>query len=774
MGLLQELNLKPGVIYGDDVLKLFSYAKEKGFAIPACNVTSSSTAIAALEAAREAKSPIVLQTSQGGAAFFAGKAIPNSAEKQEASVAGSVAAAHYIRSIAPIYGVPVVLHSDHCAKKLLPWLDGMIAADEEEFKRSGTPLFSSHMIDLSEEEVAYNIKTTAEYLKRSAPMKLWLEMEIGITGGEEDGVNNEDVDNNSLYTQPEDIYEIYKTLSPISPYFSIAAGFGNVHGVYKPGNVKLHPELLGKHQEYVAQKLGNGDDKPVFFVFHGGSGSSVEEFQKAISFGVVKVNIDTDLQWAYLSGVRDYVTKNIDYLKTQVGNPEGADKPNKKKYDPRVWVREGEKVMKDRVKQALIDFKAENVFPIKMASVWGLLRRNYFAFNPPIAPQQDGALRFGILGAANIAPLAIIIPAKSHPEVVIQAVAARDQKRAATFAAKHGIPDVLPDYQAIIDDPSIDCVYIPLPNGLHYEWAVKALEAGKHVLLEKPSVANASEAEALFRLPLLKGPTAPVLLEAFHYRFQPSWQCYLTLVDAPNVEHVRASAHIPWFVASDDDIRFQYGLAGGAFMDLGTYCVSAIRQTFQCEPEECLDAKFKTMPAPEENSEYDWKITWRMKNGGTAEAEGTLRAGLLEIESPKLRVTHKETVVEDAKLPAEHEKTRRRKIDVVNFMIGGFWHRIDVVDEYVIKNKTTGAVVKKWTERESKKAYTFREAGMEGVGEDYWLTYRHQLEQFVNRVKGRATNAWVDGEDSIAQMKMIDMAYEKAGLPLRKSPGVTV
>ncbi|KZL80556.1 fructose-bisphosphate aldolase [Colletotrichum incanum] len=361
MGLLQDLNLKPGVVYGDDLLKLFNYAKEKEFAIPAANVTSSSTAVAALEAAREAKSPIILQTSQGGAAYFAGKGIPNSAEKQEASVAGAIAAAHYIRSIAPIYGVPVVLHSDHCAKKLLPWLDGMIAADEEEFKRSGTPLFSSHMIDLSEEEVAYNIETTAKYLKRSAPMKLWLEMEIGITGGEEDGVNNEDVDNNSLYTQPEDIYAIYQALSPISPYFSIAAGFGNVHGVYKPGNVKLHPELLGKHQEFVAQKLGTNDKKPVFFVFHGGSGSAVEEFKKAISFGVVKVNVDTDLQFAYLAGVRDYVVKNIDYLKTQVGNPEGEDKPNKKKYDPRVWVREGEKTMKERVKQALYDFNANDV-----------------------------------------------------------------------------------------------------------------------------------------------------------------------------------------------------------------------------------------------------------------------------------------------------------------------------------------------------------------------------------------------------------------------------
>ncbi|KAF2762421.1 fructose-bisphosphate aldolase [Pseudovirgaria hyperparasitica] len=358
MGILSDLNIKPGVIYGDDVLKVFQYAQEKQFAIPAINVTSSSTVVAALEAAKDKKSPIVLQCSQGGAAYFAGKGLPDSSEKREASVAGAVAAAHYIRAVAPHYGIPVILHTDHCAKKLLPWLDGMFEADEAEFKLTGTPLYSSHMIDLSEEEVKFNIETTAKYLKRAAPMKQWLEMEIGITGGEEDGVNNEDVDNNSLYTQPEDILEIYNTLAPISPYFSIAAGFGNVHGVYKPGNVKLHPELLGKHQKFVQEKISAKSSKPVFFVFHGGSGSTKEEFKQAISFGVVKVNLDTDMQWGYLIGVRDYVTKNIEYLKTQVGNPEGADKPNKKKYDPRVWVREGEKTMKARVEEALDDFAA--------------------------------------------------------------------------------------------------------------------------------------------------------------------------------------------------------------------------------------------------------------------------------------------------------------------------------------------------------------------------------------------------------------------------------
>jgi len=358
MGAKDVLTRKTGVIVGDDVLNLFKYAKEKKFAIPAINVTSSSTVVAALEAARDKNSPIILQTSQGGAAYFAGKGVDN--KDQKASIAGAVAAAHYIRSIAPTYDIPIILHTDHCAKKLLPWLDGMLDADEAYFKEHGEPLFSSHMIDLSEEPVEWNIETTAKYLKRAAPMKQWLEMEIGITGGEEDGVNNEDVDNNSLYTQPEDIWNIWHTLSKISPYFSIAAGFGNVHGVYKPGNVKLHPELLGKHQAYVKDQSKSSEEKPVFLVFHGGSGSSKQEYLDAISYGVVKVNLDTDMQFAYLSGIRDYVLKKKDYLLTAVGNPDGEDKPNKKFFDPRVWVREGEKTMSARVAEGLVDFNTAN------------------------------------------------------------------------------------------------------------------------------------------------------------------------------------------------------------------------------------------------------------------------------------------------------------------------------------------------------------------------------------------------------------------------------
>lgn len=358
MGVQDVLSRKSGVIVGDDVLKLFNYAQEHNFAIPAINVTSSSTVVASLEAARDSKSPIILQMSQGGAAYFAGKGVANG--NQEASIAGGIAGAHYIRSIAPAYGIPVVLHTDHCAKNLLPWLDGLMEADEKYFALHGEPLFSSHMIDLSEEEVEYNISTTAKYHKRAAPMKQWLEMEIGITGGEEDGVDNTGVDNNSLYTQPEDILAIYKALSPISPYFSIAAGFGNVHGVYKPGNVKLHPELLSKHQKHVKDAIGAKEDKPVFLVFHGGSGSGKDEFREAISYGVVKVNLDTDLQYAYLTGIRDYVLNKKDYILAQVGNPDGADKPNKKYFDPRVWVREGEKTMSARVKEALIDFNTAN------------------------------------------------------------------------------------------------------------------------------------------------------------------------------------------------------------------------------------------------------------------------------------------------------------------------------------------------------------------------------------------------------------------------------
>ncbi|ORY99132.1 fructose-bisphosphate aldolase [Syncephalastrum racemosum] len=330
-----------------------SYAREHSFAIPAINCTSTSTVNAALEAARDIKSPLIIQFSNGGAAYFAGKGLAN--KNQEASIIGAVAGAQYVRAVAKAYGIPVIVHSDHCAKKLLPWFDGMLAADEAYFKANGEPLFSSHMLDLSEEPKEENIEICLKYLKRMAPMGCLLEMEIGITGGEEDGVNNEGVDNAALYTQPEDIWDIYKAFSEVTDLFSIAAGFGNVHGVYAPGNVRLHPELLGKHQAYVREQLKTEDEKPVYFVFHGGSGSSEEEIATAVKNGVVKMNVDTDTQWAYWIGLRNYYENKKEYLQTQVGNPEGEGKPNKKYYDPRVFIRESEKTMIARVQQACRD-----------------------------------------------------------------------------------------------------------------------------------------------------------------------------------------------------------------------------------------------------------------------------------------------------------------------------------------------------------------------------------------------------------------------------------
>ncbi|KAL6451570.1 FBA1 Fructose-bisphosphate aldolase [Candida maltosa Xu316] len=349
---------KSGVIYGQDVKDLFDYAQEKGFAIPAINVTSSSTVVAALEAARDNKAPIILQTSQGGAAYFAGKGVDN--KDQAASIAGSIAAAHYIRSIAPAYGIPVVLHTDHCAKKLLPWFDGMLKADEEFF--AATELHCSLPICwiYSKKSMMKTLPLVLNISKEMSKMNQWLEMEIGITGGERSGVNNEHVEKDALYTSPETVFAVYKALQPISPNFSIAAAFGNVHGVYKPGNVQLRPEILGDHQKFAKKELSSESAHPLYLVFHGGSGSTQQEFDTAIKNGVVKVNLDTDCQFAYLSGIRDYIVKNIEYLKTPVGNPEGADKPNKKKFDPRVWVREGEKTMSARIAEALDIFHTKD------------------------------------------------------------------------------------------------------------------------------------------------------------------------------------------------------------------------------------------------------------------------------------------------------------------------------------------------------------------------------------------------------------------------------
>eukprot|EP00741_Cyanophora_paradoxa_P017426 tig00020965_g16835.t1 len=350
--------LKPGVVTGDNLIKLLRYAQEHEFAIPAVNCTSSSNINAVLEAAKEAKAPIMIQFSNGGGAFYAGKSITS--DGQKAAILGSISGALHVRTMAEHYGVPVVLHTDHCAKKLLPWLDGVIEADEKYFRDHGEPLFSSHMIDLSEEPHKENVEITAKYLQRLKAVNGFLEMEIGITGGEEDGVNNEGIDNSKLYTQPEDIDLVYRTLNPISPAFSVAAAFGNVHGVYAAGNVKLSPEILGNAQTYVAQKHNLKEKKPVLFVFHGGSGSEKAKIHEAIRHGVVKMNVDTDLQWAYWNGIREFYAKKKDYLQGQLGNPEGEDKPNKKFYDPRVWLREAEKTMITRVKEALTDLNCVN------------------------------------------------------------------------------------------------------------------------------------------------------------------------------------------------------------------------------------------------------------------------------------------------------------------------------------------------------------------------------------------------------------------------------
>jgi fructose-bisphosphate aldolase class II len=356
MGILDIVS--PGVLNGDDVVKVFKYAQDHHFAIPAVNVTSSSTANAALQAARDIKSPIIVQASQGGTAFYAGKGIDNS--NQQASILGSIALAHHVRLMAKHYGVPVIMHSDHCAKKLLPWFDGMLAADEEYFAKHGVPLFSSHMLDLSLQSLEENVAISKKYFERMAKMSLILEVELGITGGEEDGVDNSSVDNKSLYSQPEDILYCYNQLSEVSPRFTIAAAFGNVHGVYKPGNVHLHPEILGDFQAFVHKEVAPKDEKPVLFVFHGGSGSTAAEIHTAVSNGVVKMNIDTDTQWAYWHGLRDFYEENKGYLQGQIGNPTGADSPNKKYYDPRNWVRKAEESMIKRLHEAYTNLNSVN------------------------------------------------------------------------------------------------------------------------------------------------------------------------------------------------------------------------------------------------------------------------------------------------------------------------------------------------------------------------------------------------------------------------------
>ncbi len=347
--------IKPGVVTGDDLQKLFAYAKEHEFALPAVNVVGTNSINAVLEAASKVNSPVIIQFSNGGASFYAGKGL----KAENAAVLGAISGAKHVHTMAKAYGVPVILHTDHAARKLLPWIDELLRASKEHFEATGKPLFSSHMIDLSEESLEDNLSTCEEYLKEMDKLGMTLEIELGITGGEEDGVDNSHVDNAALYTQPEEVYEAYKRLSAISPRFTIAASFGNVHGVYKPGNVQLEPKILDNSQKYIQEKM-NTPNKPVDFVFHGGSGSSTEEIKEAISYGVIKMNIDTDTQWAFWDGIRDYVSSKHDYLQSQIGNPEGEDKPNKSYYDPRKWLRAGEESMRDRVVKAFEELNSIN------------------------------------------------------------------------------------------------------------------------------------------------------------------------------------------------------------------------------------------------------------------------------------------------------------------------------------------------------------------------------------------------------------------------------
>lgn len=347
-----------GVIYGNALQDLFEQAKLHQFALPAVNVIGTNSINAVMETAKAVNSPVMIQLSNGGAQFYAGKSLNN--DKLQACVLGAVSAAKHVHLLAEHYGVAVVLHTDHAAKKLLPWIDGLLDHGEEFFSKTGKPLFSSHMLDLSEESIEENIAISSKYLERMSKMGMTIEIELGVTGGEEDGVDNSDIDSSKLYTQPEEVAYAYEELSKVSPRFTIAAAFGNVHGVYKPGNVKLQPVILHNSQEYLKKKLNLSAEKPINFVFHGGSGSSQEEIREAISYGAIKMNIDTDMQWAFWDGILNYYKANEAYLQGQIGNPDGTDKPNKKHYDPRVWLRKGEDSFVARLKQAFEDLNCLN------------------------------------------------------------------------------------------------------------------------------------------------------------------------------------------------------------------------------------------------------------------------------------------------------------------------------------------------------------------------------------------------------------------------------
>lgn len=354
----KKINLEPGVLFGDEVKRLLDFANKNNFALPAVNVIGTNSVNAVLETARDVNSPVIIQFSNGGAHFFAGKGLTS--EEQMGAIAGAISGALHVHNVAEYYGVPVILHTDHAAKKLLPWIDGLLEAGEEFFEMNEKPLFSSHMLDLSEEPIEENISICKDYLKRMDRIGMSLEIELGVTGGEEDGVDNTGIDSSRLYTQPGEVAFAYDELSKISKNFTIAAAFGNVHGVYKPGNVELKPIILKNSQDYIQKKFKTGPN-PVNFVFHGGSGSEKHLIREAIKYGAIKMNIDTDMQWAFWKGIRTYAEEKKEYLQAQIGNPEGEDKPNKKFYDPRAWLRKGEESFVARLKEAFDDLNATGI-----------------------------------------------------------------------------------------------------------------------------------------------------------------------------------------------------------------------------------------------------------------------------------------------------------------------------------------------------------------------------------------------------------------------------
>ncbi|EPE33234.1 NAD(P)-binding Rossmann-fold containing protein [Glarea lozoyensis ATCC 20868] len=404
------------------------------------------------------------------------------------------------------------------------------------------------------------------------------------------------------------------------------------------------------------------------------------------------------------------------------------------------------------------------------------ISRIWHIFISPAAPvpKSENALKFGILGAARIVPMGLIVPAKSHPEVIVQAIAARDRTRAEAFAKKHGIPEVKDSYEEIINDPTINCIYIPLPNAFHYPWALRALAAGKHVLLEKPSVSNAAEAVTLFSHSSLSLPNAPVILEGFHFQFFPSWQLFRSLIPSTEIAYVSSESQLPAWMIKDDDISLNYKLAGGAMMNLGVYHFAALRLLFGSEPEECVSCKSDSFTeGPQKGCDFRSHATFKFPGGGIGEAKCDLKGGkMYKVDFTTVRLHDK--VIPTPSLPASQEQIKSRTLTLWGMMHGILWHRIDIIDTFTIRDSTTKAVVKTWKEKSTRKAYTFDEAGGEFTGlkggKD-WMSFRYQLEEFVNRVKGRETQYWIEGEESVRTMKMVDLAYEKNGLGARVGMG---